>query len=75
MVCYLCSEQLKVRQYDPEETVRMEVVNCMLQVARRDFTICTDEMLSFIKDRTLDKKVCTQSTAASYATCSEYVPQ
>ncbi|XP_076468516.1 sister chromatid cohesion protein PDS5 homolog A-like isoform X1 [Babylonia areolata] len=49
-------EQLKVRQHDPEESVRMEVVNCMLQVARKDFAACTDEMLVFIRERTLDKK-------------------
>lgn len=51
------SEQMKVRQHDPEETVRMEVVNCMLQVAKRDFSVVTDEMLVFIRERTLDKKV------------------
>lgn len=51
------SEQMKVRQHDPEETVRMEVVNCMLQVARKDVASTTDEMLTFIKERTLDKKV------------------
>ncbi|XP_025084821.1 sister chromatid cohesion protein PDS5 homolog A-like [Pomacea canaliculata] len=49
-------EQMKVRQHDPEETVRMEVVNCMLQVAKRDFSVVTDEMLVFIRERTLDKK-------------------
>lgn len=49
-------EQMKVRQHDPEETVRMEVVQCMLAVARKDFNIVTDEMLVFIKERTLDKK-------------------
>ncbi|KAK7496569.1 hypothetical protein BaRGS_00012221, partial [Batillaria attramentaria] len=49
-------EQMKVRQHDPEETVRMEVVHCMLQVARKDFSAMTDEMLVFIKERTLDKK-------------------
>ena len=54
-ICF--AEQLKVRQHDPEETVRMEVVNCMLQVARKDFSVCTDEMLFFIRERTLDKKV------------------
>ena len=47
-----------MRQHDPEESVRMEVVHCMLQVARKDFNLCTDEMLVFIRERTLDKKVC-----------------
>ncbi|XP_062616219.1 sister chromatid cohesion protein PDS5 homolog B-like [Saccostrea cucullata] len=49
-------EQLKVRQHDPEETVRMEVVNVILTVAKNDFSVCTEELLSFIKERTLDKK-------------------
>ncbi|KAK3099941.1 hypothetical protein FSP39_012194 [Pinctada imbricata] len=49
-------EQLKVRQHDPEETVRMEVVNVILGVAKKSFERCTDEMLGFIKERTLDKK-------------------
>lgn len=50
-------EQLKVRQHDPEETVRMEVVNVILTVAKNDFSVCTEELLGFIKERTLDKKV------------------
>lgn len=49
-------EQLKVRQHDPEETVRMEVVNVILTLAKNDFSVCTEELLSFIKERTLDKK-------------------
>lgn len=48
---------MKVRQHDPEETVRTEVVHCMLQVARKDFSVVSDDMLVFIKERTLDKKV------------------
>lgn len=57
LLFFMCTEQLKVRQHDPEETVRMEVVNCMLQVARKDLVLCTEEMLIFIRERTLDKKV------------------
>jgi len=49
-------EQLKVRQHDPEESVRLEVVNNLLAVAKKDFGILTNEMLQFIKERTLDKK-------------------
>lgn len=50
-------EQLKVRQHDPEETVRMEVVSAVLNAAKKDFKMITDELLAFIKERTLDKKV------------------
>lgn len=49
-------EQLKVRQHDPEETVRMEVVSAVLNAAKKDFKMITDELLAFIKERTLDKK-------------------
>ncbi|XP_069130479.1 sister chromatid cohesion protein PDS5 homolog A-like [Argopecten irradians] len=49
-------EQLKIRQHDPEETVRMEVVNTILSLAKKDFNSITDELMGFIKERTLDKK-------------------
>ncbi|KAL5012757.1 hypothetical protein ScPMuIL_011308 [Solemya velum] len=49
-------EQIKVRQHDPEENVRMEVVNTVLAIAKKDFSLLSDELLSFIKERTLDKK-------------------
>lgn len=50
-------EQLKSRSHDPEETIRMEVVNTVLNVAKKDFSIINEELLGFIKERTLDKKV------------------
>jgi hypothetical protein len=50
-------EQLKSRNHDPEETIRMEVVNTVLSVAKKDFSLVTEELLGFIKERTLDKKV------------------
>ncbi|KAK6173333.1 hypothetical protein SNE40_016804 [Patella caerulea] len=49
-------EQLKVRQHDQEETVRVEVVNCILNVAKKDFDCLSMEMFAFIKERTRDKK-------------------
>ncbi|XP_052089620.1 sister chromatid cohesion protein PDS5 homolog B-like isoform X2 [Mytilus californianus] len=49
-------EQLKSRSHDPEETIRMEVVNTVLSVAKKDFSIINEELLGFIKERTLDKK-------------------
>ncbi|XP_071087825.1 sister chromatid cohesion protein PDS5 homolog B-like [Haliotis cracherodii] len=49
-------EQLKVRQHDPEETVRIEVINCVMNVAKKDFDFVNEEMMTFIKERTLDKK-------------------
>lgn len=35
----------------------MEVVNTVLNVAKKDFSLVTEELLGFIKERTLDKKV------------------
>lgn len=35
----------------------MEVVNTVLSVAKKDFSIINEELLGFIKERTLDKKV------------------
>jgi hypothetical protein len=34
-----------------------EVVNTVLSVAKKDFSLVTEELLGFIKERTLDKKV------------------
>ena len=46
-----------MRQHDPEETVRMEVVNAMLSLANKDLKGMPEELMGFIKERTLDKKV------------------
>lgn len=50
------TEQLKLRQHDPEETVRYEVVMAIISAAKKDFTSISDELLNFVKERTLDKK-------------------
>ncbi|KAL4230738.1 Sister chromatid cohesion protein PDS5 A [Mactra antiquata] len=49
-------EQVKIRQHDAEETVRIEVVNTLLNIARKNFDITTPEMLDVIKERTRDKR-------------------
>lgn len=49
-------EQVKIRQHDAEETVRQEVVNTLLNIAKKNFNITTTEMLDIIKERTRDKK-------------------
>lgn len=50
------TEQLKLRQHDPEETVRYEVVMAIISAAKKDFTSISDDLLDFVKERTLDKK-------------------
>ncbi|CAN8012227.1 unnamed protein product, partial [Ixodes pacificus] len=50
------AESLRQRQHDPEETVRYEVVMAIISAAKKDFTAITEELLNFVKERTLDKK-------------------
>jgi sister-chromatid-cohesion protein PDS5 len=57
MVPFLFTEQVKIRQHDAEETVRQEVVNTLLNIAKKNFAATTPEMLEVIKERTRDKKV------------------
>lgn len=50
------TEQLRFRQHDPDETVRYEVVMAIISAAKKDFNSVTDDLLNFVKERTLDKK-------------------
>lgn len=51
-------EVLRIRQHDSDETVRYEVVMSIVETAKRDFQIVSesDDLLDFVKERTLDKK-------------------
>jgi len=51
-------ETLKARQHDSEEHVRYEVVTAIVSTARKDFdTVAkSEDLLNFVKERTLDKK-------------------
>ncbi|KAJ3648585.1 hypothetical protein Zmor_020378 [Zophobas morio] len=52
------TDTLKMRQHDSEENVRYEVVMAIVTTARRDFQVVSDseDLLEFVKERTLDKK-------------------
>lgn len=52
-------DTLKLRQHDADENVRYEVVTAIVTTARRDFDIVSssEDLLTFVKERTLDKKV------------------
>lgn len=52
------TETLKLRQHDSEENVRYEVVMAIVTTARHDFQVVSDseDLLEFVKERTLDKK-------------------
>jgi len=53
------TDTLKLRQHDADENVRYEVVMAIVTTARRDFEVVSDseDLLEFVKERTLDKKV------------------
>lgn len=52
------TDTLKLRQHDSEENVRNEVVMAIVTTAKRDFQVVSDseDLLEFVKERTLDKK-------------------
>ena len=51
------ADKLKMRAHDTDEGVRQEVVASILTAAKRDISKISDDMLTIIKERTLDKKV------------------
>ena len=53
----LCSEYLCQRQHDPDESVRTDVVQSIVGALKKEFSAASDDLLSCIKERTLDKKV------------------
>ncbi|XP_054711226.1 sister chromatid cohesion protein PDS5 homolog B-like [Uloborus diversus] len=50
------TEQLRHRYRDTDENVRYEVVVAIISAAKEDLNCVNEEMLSFVKERTLDKK-------------------
>ena len=60
-------DTLKARQHDPEENVRYEVVMAIVSTARKDMDVVaeSDELLNFVKERTLDKKFKIRKEAVS----------
>ena len=60
-------DTLKARQHDPEENVRYEVVMAIVSTARKDMDVVaqSEELLNFVKERTLDKKFKIRKEAVS----------
>lgn len=52
------TETLKLRQHDAHEQVRYEVVMAIIATAQKDFQAVaeSEDLLNFVKERTLDKK-------------------
>lgn len=61
------TETLKLRQHDSDESVRYEVVMAIVTTAKKDFEVVSksEDLLDFVKERTLDKKVYSNYTVCS----------
>lgn len=54
--------------------MRYEVVMAIISAAKKDFTAITEELLNFVKERTLDKKVRAPALRDPSVTRSHRVP-
>lgn len=50
------TEQLKQRQHDADENVRYEVVMAIISAGKKSIENINEDLLGFVKERTLDKK-------------------
>lgn len=48
---------MKVRSHDPEEAIRHDVIVTIITAAKRDLALVNDQLLGFVRERTLDKRV------------------
>lgn len=53
----LITEYLKVRSHDPEEAIRHDVIVTIITAGKRDLSLVNDQLLGFVRERTLDKRV------------------
>ncbi|KAI1903427.1 hypothetical protein AGOR_G00027070 [Albula goreensis] len=47
---------LKVRSHDPEEAIRHDVIVSIVTAAKKDLALVNDQLLNFVRERTLDKR-------------------
>ncbi|XP_030047177.1 sister chromatid cohesion protein PDS5 homolog A [Microcaecilia unicolor] len=47
---------LKVRSHDPEEAIRHDVIVTIITAGKRDLSLVNDQLLGFVRERTLDKR-------------------
>lgn len=52
------AEYLKVRSHDPEEAIRHDVIVSIVTASKKDLSLVNDHLLNFVRERTLDKRVC-----------------
>uniref|UniRef100_A0A2K6LI20 PDS5 cohesin associated factor A n=1 Tax=Rhinopithecus bieti TaxID=61621 RepID=A0A2K6LI20_RHIBE len=50
------TEYLKVRSHDPEEAIHHDVIVTLITAAKRDLALVNDQLLGFVRERTLDKR-------------------
>ncbi|KAE8627326.1 hypothetical protein XENTR_v10006944 [Xenopus tropicalis] len=50
------TEYLKVRSHDPEEAIRHDVIVSIVTAAKKDLLLVNDQLLNFVRERTLDKR-------------------
>ncbi|XP_053711118.1 sister chromatid cohesion protein PDS5 homolog A-like isoform X2 [Synchiropus splendidus] len=50
------TEFLKVRSHDPEEAIRHDVIVTIINAGKRDLNLVNDQLLGFVRERTLDKR-------------------
>uniref|UniRef100_A0A2K6BRT4 Uncharacterized protein n=1 Tax=Macaca nemestrina TaxID=9545 RepID=A0A2K6BRT4_MACNE len=49
------TEYIKVRSHDPEEAIHHDVIVTLITAAKRDLALVNDQLLGFVRERTLDK--------------------
>lgn len=59
------TEYLKVRSHDPEEAIRHDVIVTIITAGKRDLSLVNDQLLGFVRERTLDKRVKQMNPSAS----------
>lgn len=50
------TDYLKVRSHDPEEAIRHDVIVTIITAGKRDLSLVNDQLLGFVRERTLDKR-------------------
>ncbi|NP_001089658.1 sister chromatid cohesion protein PDS5 homolog B-A [Xenopus laevis] len=50
------TDYLKVRSHDPEEAIRHDVIVSIVTAAKKDLLLVNDQLLNFVRERTLDKR-------------------
>lgn len=46
-----------MRSHDPEEAIRHDVIVTIINAGKKDLNLVNDQLLGFVRERTLDKRV------------------